>query len=301
MKKVFKWIGIALGSLVGLILLAALAFYFMGNSRLNKTYDFPASGIVAPTDEASVARGEHVVKTMCVGCHSADLGGQIGWFAAGPLGSADSANLTSGKGGVGQEYTSDEDYARAIRHGIDPEGKPIFMPAVVAAQYMSDEDLGAVIAYLKTLPPVDRETHGLNFTPLARIMIGAGMFGKLPVEEVSHQNNVAAPAAGVTAEYGQYLVNIGGCHDCHGAQLAGGIYPDPSVKAIAPNLTPGGELAGWTQDQFIAAMRTGVTPSGHDLDPDLMPWKDTANLSDEELQAIRLYLQSLPKMEQQAQ
>jgi mono/diheme cytochrome c family protein len=298
MKKIFKWIGIVLGSLVGLILVLAAVFYFIGNSRLNQTYDFPPDDITVPTDAASLARGEHWTKMHCTGCHGADLGGVTNWFPPGPFGSMDSANLTSGNGGIGQEYTSDEEYVLAIRHGVGPEGKPIYMPAVVALSSMSDEDLGALIAYLKTVPPVDRQTAGQKFSALGKILIGAGLFGKLPVEQVSHTAHITAPEQGVTVEYGQYLVNTGGCKDCHGEQLSGGPHPDPTVKIISPNLTPGGELVAWTDRDFIAAMRTGVTLSGHAMNPEYMPWKEIGLATNDELKAMFIYLQSLPKLEQ---
>jgi mono/diheme cytochrome c family protein len=298
MKKIFKWIGIALGSLVGLILVLGVVFYFMGNARLNKTYNFPSSGIVVPTDVESLARGEHLTKMLCSGCHAKDLGGYIGWFPPGPFGSLDSANLTSGNGGIREEFKTNEDYVNAIRHGIDSEGKPIFMPAVTAYQSMSDEDLGAIIAYLKTFPAVDRQTSG-NFSMLGKILIGAGLFGNLPVEDARHEANVTAPAAGVTIEYGEYLVAIGDCRSCHGKDLAGGPFPDPSIQVITPNLTQGSELIAWSEEDFIAAMRTGVTPSGHELDPKTMPWKEIRIGTDDELKAVWLYLQSLPKLDQQ--
>ena len=301
MKKVFKWIGIVLGSLIGLILVAALGLYIKGNSQLSKTYDFPPSGIIAPTDAASIERGRHKVETLCTGCHSADLGGVVGWTSVGPLASIDSANLTSGDGGIGQEFVTDEDYVRAIRHGIGTDGKPIYMPAVAAFQYFSDEDLGAIIAYLKSVPPVDRKTNGSQFTVLGKVIFATGMFGELPVETAGHQNNVVAPVAGITIEYGEYLVKTGDCRACHGQELAGGAYPDPSVTQIVPNLTMGGELATWSEADFLKAMQTGVTPSGHQLDPDLMPWQETSLLSSEELQAIWLFLQSLPKLPQATQ
>lgn len=85
---------------------------------------------------------------------------------------------------------------RAIRHGISPEGKPLFMPAVVSTSHLSDEDLGAIIAYVQPAPPVDHELEETYFTPLAKIMMAAGMFGELPVESVSHRVNVAAPGRG---------------------------------------------------------------------------------------------------------
>ena len=207
MKKAFKWIGIVIGSALGLILVAAAALFFIGNSRLNKTYDFPPSDIVIPTDAESIAYGKHRAETLCQGCHGADLGGITDWFNAPPLGTIDSANLTAGEGGFGREAKSDEDYVRAIRHGIDPEGKPIFMPAVVSTAYLSDEDLGAIIAFIKSVPPVDHKTNGHNFTPLAKILLVVGVLPQLPVETVSHEAHVTAPARGVSAEYGEYMVN----------------------------------------------------------------------------------------------
>ncbi len=69
MKKIFKWIGVVLGSLAGLILITAVGLYFAGNSHFTRTYDFPPSGVVAPTDAASIEYGKHRVETLCVDCH----------------------------------------------------------------------------------------------------------------------------------------------------------------------------------------------------------------------------------------
>jgi mono/diheme cytochrome c family protein len=129
-------------------------------------------------------------------------------------------------------------------------------------------------------------------------MLAAGMLGKLPVESVSHETQVTAPERGVTPEYGEYLVNTHDCHFCHGPDLNGGPFPDPTIKKISPNLTPGGELAAWTEEDFINTIRTGTTPSGHQLDAALMPWKDFAKFYDDELKAVWAYLQSLPILPQ---
>ena len=299
MKKIFKWIGIVLGSLIGLLLVTGAVMHFMGNARINKTYDFPPSNITIPTDAASIEYGKHRTESLCEDCHGKDLSG-MKWFDAGPLGTFDSANLTTGEGGVGQEFTSDEDYVSAIRHGIDPEGKPIFMPAVVSTAHLSDQDLGSIIAYLKTVPPVDHKTNGHNFTPLTNILLAAGvlpLFPQLPVEVVSHETHVTAPERGVTVEYGEYLLNISDCRICHGPNLNGERWPDPTITLITPNLTPGGELGFWTEDQFTNTIRTGVTPSGHQLSEN-MPWKVYRVFYDDEFKAIWLYLQSLPKLPQ---
>jgi mono/diheme cytochrome c family protein len=298
MKKILKWIGIVLGSLVGLLLIVALGLFLNGNSRLNKTYDFPASNITIPTDAASIELGKHRAESLCEGCHGPDLSGIANWFDGGPLGTIDSANLTAGEGGVGKEFTSDEDYVRAIRHGIDPEGKPIFMPAVVSTANLSDSDLGAIIAYIKTVPPVDHVTTGHNFTPLAKIMLALGVLPPFPAEVVSHEPHVAAVEAGATAEYGKYMMDTHDCRLCHGKDLNGGPFPDPTKTKISPNLTPGGEVAFWSEEDFINTIRTGVTPSGHKLDPEFMPWESYRKFSDDELKAIYLYLKTVPKMEQ---
>jgi len=297
MKKIFKWIGIVLGSLIGLLLVAGVVLYSIGNARLNKTYDFQPSNITLPTDAASIEYGKHRAETLCQGCHGEDLSGIVDWFDGGPLGKIDSANITSGEGGIGDEFTT-EDYVRAIRHGIDPQGKPIFMVAVPATAHLSDKDLGSIIAYIKTVPPVDHKTNGQNFKPMAKILLAAGMLGNLPVEAVSHDIHVTAPERGVSVEYGEYLVNINDCHTCHGPQLNGGPFPDPTITKISPNLTPGGELGFWTEEQFINTIKTGTAPGGHELDNNFMPWKDYSKFYDDELKAIWLYLHSLPKLEQ---
>jgi mono/diheme cytochrome c family protein len=120
----------------------------------------------------------------------------------------------------------------------------------------------------------------------------------MPVEVVSHEIHVTAPEAGVSAEYGEYMVNTNDCHLCHGPQMNGGPFPDPTKTKISPNLTPGGELAGWSEEDFINTIRTGVTPGGHELDPEFMPWESYRNFNDDELKAIWVYLRSLPKQEQ---
>jgi hypothetical protein len=65
--------------------------------------------------------------------------------------------------------------------------------------------------------------------------------------------------------------------------------------AWASNLTPGGDPGGWSEADFIAAMRTGITPSGQALIPE-MPWQLYGKMTDEELRAVWLYLQSLPAL-----
>jgi len=294
-KTFFKWLGIVGGSLVGLIVILALGLAVKGNSSLTHKYDVRVESITIPTDAAAVARGEHWARALCIGCHGEDLSG--GPFFEAPFGHVDAKNLTTGQGGVAAGFT-DEDYIRALRNGVDPSGRSLFIMRSVDYWYFSDEDLGDLIAYLKTLPPVDRETREPGFSLLGKVLFGTGMFdSEIMAQQISHDTRPESfPRAGENSEYGDYLIKLSSCRACHGATLSGGKNADPSAKP-APNLTPGGELVAWTREDFIKALRTGITPGGRQLDPEQMPWEHYGNFTDEEIGAIFVYLQSLPKLE----
>jgi mono/diheme cytochrome c family protein len=296
MKKYFKWLGIVLAGLLVLIVILFFVMALKGNASITKTYDIPAENVVIPTDAASIASGEHWVKAECIGCHKADLSGDPSFFNA-PFGHLESKNLTSGEGGAGTEF-KDKDWVRAIRHGVNPENHSLFIMPAPNFWYYSDKDLGDIIAYVKSIPPVDRKTQEPNMNLLGEAMIGAGILGKgvLVAQDIQHNIRPDFPPVGVTVEYGTYLVNVSGCHDCHGSKLSGGKSADPTSKA-APNLTPGGDLIKWQEADFLKTIRTGVKPNGKKLDPKQMPWEHFRNFSDDELKAIFMYLKSLPKLE----
>ena len=294
MRKILKWIGIVLGALVVLILLVVAGLYTATTLRLNKRYSYPPSAVTVPTDAASLARGEHLVKSFlaCTGCHGDQLQGQE-FFNLPPLAVVDTPNLTRGQGGAAATF-SDADFVRVLRHGVDPTGRALFVMPSENFTNLSDQDLGAVIAYVKSFPPVDHTSPPPQFLPLGRIMMAAGPFDiRFPVEEIDHTGVRLAttPAVG-TPDFGPYLVSIAGCRSCHGSNLAGAKSGDPSSPP-APNLTPAGELGAWSQQDFVNTLRTGTTPSGHKLS-DQMPWMYFRNGTDEELAAIYAYLKTVP-------
>jgi mono/diheme cytochrome c family protein len=292
MKKFLKWFGIVIGIILGLLIILPAVFFFKGNAMVSRTYDIPAENIPIPSDAASIARGKHFVQATCTGCHTADLSGQL--LINAPFAQIYSANLTSGKGGAGAEF-SDADFIRALRHGVDNQGRAlIVMPAQVFWNF-NDTDLADIVAYLKTIPPVDKEHPDPQINAIGKIMFGAGLFGPdiVPATVIAHDQRRPVIPTGVTSQYGQYLVNVTGCRDCHGAKLSGGNSGAPGALD-APNLTTAGDLQTWTSTDFIKTIRTGATPSGRILNPDQMPWKDFGgNYSDDELNAIFLYLQTL--------
>jgi len=220
----------------------------------------------------------------CQECHDGDLGGKV-MVDQPAFGRLAAPNLTRGHGGIG-DYT-DADFERAIRHGIGRHGRPlIFMPSEAFAP-MTDEDLSALIGYLRTVPPVDRRHPEPRVGPVARALYLAGNFPLLPVEIIAHDTVRPRQHPGVSVEYGEYLATIGGCRSCHGQSLAGDANPD------APDITVG-RLANWTEEDFFRALREGLRPDGSGLDPEKMPWVRSGLMTDDEIRAVWAYLRSLP-------
>lgn len=295
MKRVFKWIGMGVVVLLGVLAVGALIGHFTGKNRLDKAPEVATRPVAAATDAAAVARGEHLVNAVggCRMCHGEQLEGAP--FLEGEMGfTVPAPNLTAGAGGIGATY-SDADWERALRHGIGGDGRVLaIMPSSFYAHF-SDEDLAAMIAYLKSVPPVDNDLGGrsIGFPGGVMALVGFNEFTHLG--RIDHANaGTFAPPAGPTAEYGQYLVSVASCAECHAANLAGTSGDPQDGPPPGPNLTPGGALSDWTEADFIAALRSGQTPAGQQLDGELMPWPLYGQMSDTELQAIWAYLQSLP-------
>ncbi len=300
-RKILKRIGIVLGGLIGLLVLAFIVLYIIGGAKWNQIhgkYDVPVETITIPTDRASIARGEHIATIrMCTNCHTETLSGQPGGVPG--LITVAFPNLTAGAGGVGATNT-DQDWVRAIRHGVGHDGRGLILMPARAFYYLSDEDLGALIAYLKSVPPVDNVLPRTDLGPVGRVLLALGQLppiGAVPDVTVIDHNGPrpVAPKPGVTVEYGKYLART--CTMCHGANLNGQTIRLEGSDYLTPNLTPGGEPGFWAEEDFFTTLRTGVTPSGHKLKA-VMPWKYFGQMTDEELKAVRLYLQSLPALEQ---
>lgn len=285
MKKLLKWIGIILGGLVLLLIIAAISLSFAGNARLTKTTYVQPEDIQIPVDVAALQRGEHLVQATCLSCHGADLSGEA-VIDDPAIGTIYAPNIT---GLV--ESRSDDELVLAIRHGLGPDGRQlIVMPAESFIHY-SVEDLGAVIAYLKSVPAIENDLPEPALGFLGRILLAAGMFGQIfPADYIDHDQPFATMLViGANEDYGGYLSGL--CTSCHGADLTGGESTEPDSPP-PPDLTSGGRLATWSEDGFVKAMRTGVTPEGEAIDPDFMPWRSFGKLDDEELQALWLYLHS---------
>ena len=287
------WVKIVGGVLAGLMTLGLAALTFVAAKGLLNYYVAPAAApelTVEGTPE-QVARGEYLVNIACIHCHGADGGTQLplsgGLDLSGevpiPAGKYIASNITPG--GVLSELTDGQVF-RALRDGYGTHQRLGFMSFLPYGQ-LSDDDIKAVIAYLRSQPPVTTASNGGDKANLLGIMLffGSGMV-PMPVQP---QGVVTAPPAGETAEYGKYVATFGECRGCHGPDMTG--MAATAGSPAYPNTRP---LVGtWSREQFIQTMRSGVRPDGRPF-AEAMPWKNAAAMSDQDLGALYTYLTTQP-------
>ena len=240
--------------------------------------------------ERAVERGAHLynVRLACKECHKADLAGGL-IAEAQPVWTWYAPNITAG--GKTKDYTT-PDWDRLIRHGVKPDDTNATMPAV-DFMALSDRELSDVIAYVQSQPAVDTVQPDTTLGPVGRILLATG---EMPIaaEDIDHAaaTVTAPPEAAATVEYGQHIAQV--CVGCHRLEFEGGpIAMGPPDWPPAANLSRS-EFKAWSQEQFVTALRTGVRPDGTNLDPVAMPWSIIGQWTDLELEAVHLYLQTLP-------
>jgi mono/diheme cytochrome c family protein len=316
MKSVFR---VVVFVLAGLVVLGA-GFYAWASTTSSRvlartveshTVDFP---IPYPLDEQEVEngsdpgelerlameraleRGRHLVEARygCAECHGSDFGGGV-MVDAFPIGRILGPNLTAGAGGRTADYTP-ADWDRIVRHGILPDGRAGLMPSEDFL-LMSDQELSDIIAYIEAQPPVDNEVPAPRLGPLGKVLVATGQI--IPsadlIEDHDAPHRPIPPPAEVSVEFGRHLAGV--CSGCHKQSLTGGpiMGGDPSWPPAA-NLTPAPDgLAGWTYRDFEVAMREGRRPDGTEIrEPMTMVTPAAQRMTDVELEAMWVYLQSLP-------
>lgn len=255
--------------------------------------------------EPNIERGEYLVRGIagCGNCHTPlgpegpvmemELAGRV--VEDNPAFLAVGANLTPA-GRIAD--WSDAELARAIREGIRPDGTVIGPPMPFALyRGLADDDLMSIVAFLRTLPPVENDPGTSEY----RIPLPPA-YGP-PVETVT------APPQGVTVDYGAYLAGpVAHCMECHtpmgpqGPMLdtdlgRGGFeFHGPWGTSVAGNLTSHADgLAGYSDAELGAMITQGLMPDGSDMLPP-MPYGYLAQMTADDLAAIVLYLRSLPAL-----
>ncbi|WP_442579910.1 c-type cytochrome [Mesorhizobium sp. ASY16-5R] len=266
------------------------------------------SFMTAASAETLLERGEYLVRgpAGCGNCHTPlgpdgfaaeqELGGRL--VDDNPLFTAYAPNITPG-GEVSK--WSDAQLAKAIREGIRPDGS-LIGPPMPFSMYkgLGDEDLAAIVAFLRTVPAVDNKTPASVY----RIQLPPA-YGP-PIESVK------APERGVSIEYGAYLAGpISHCMECHtpmGPQgpmvdtalgRGGFEFHGPWGTSVAANLTPSHDgIARYSDEELKAMITKGVRPNGSPMLPP-MPYPFLAQATPEDIDAIVLYLRSLPPLDDQ--
>ncbi|MEZ4410596.1 MAG: hypothetical protein R3A52_29560 [Polyangiales bacterium] len=276
-----------------------------------------------------VARGRYLAEhvAVCADCHSrrdwstfaAPIirgtyggGGERFGHEIGFPGEVTSANITAHpEHGVGR--WSDGELVRAIREGVDREGRPL-APIMPYTHYrsMGDDDVRAVVAWVRSIPAMAtaQPESTLDF-PLSLIV------RTIPQPAgPARDGHVATPSPAVDVAYGAYLTNIGGCSECHtpsergqpiaGREFAGGQeFRLPTHTVRSANITPDATgIGGMSEDAFVARFKSYLPPDGAvEVPPPatttvlrgntVMPWRMYAGMTEGDLRAIYRYLRTV--------
>lgn len=253
--KIWRWVGVAAAGLA-VLALGFVGWVYAASEAHYRSFPAPPPFTHPITeDAATIARGEHLAATRgCRGCHGANLEGEIVW------GALVTPNLPA------YVHTHGADAVEAaLRHGIGHNGRALYsMPSYNFAR-MSDEDVAALIAYLRNAPVSEEPPQGelapwheRTFNEFqVRLAIARGQDGTIPkyldqVPALAQQNNPDLSIA-----RGEYLA-MTSCNECHGFDLrAHAPWPDTAPDLIV--------VGAYTPEQFTRLMREGVPSSGADL------------------------------------
>lgn len=289
-----KALGSFFAGLLTLAVLLVLVVALIGYYKLNAPQPNPVSNLKAGGTPEQVARiGRYA--SLCAGCHSTagklPVDGSKDNFGVDPrggpsLGVIYPPNLTPA--GPLKDW-SDGEIVRAIREGVHKNGRALIIMPSESFRNISDADIQALVAFLRSQPPTPHDTPENNIALFGAILIGAGV-APLQTNQPAITQPITAPPAGPTLEYGKYVVSWAGCRSCHGQDLAGGT--PGGFEPAGPNLTA--VVPKWSEADFMKAIRTGVTPEGKALDPDQMPWREYSTaFNEDDLKAVYAFLKTL--------
>jgi mono/diheme cytochrome c family protein len=279
MKRVAKWLGIGLAGLVGLLIVAAIGIFLVSGYMLGRTHEAKAETLARPTAQLLADAPRQARLQGCLNCHGEGLRGRI-MIDAPIFAKLTAPNLTE----VAARAT-DQQLAAAIRQGIGHDGRALFIMPSPQYSRMSDGEVAALIAFIRSQPRVEGNTGGFKPGPIGRALVATG--GLPPVLAKMEEYRTKAPIhLGPAHAAGQRLA-ANGCSDCHGPALEGQTMDDGSA---APNLSIAG---AYDYDQFRTLLRTGQTPGNKKLG--LMKEvaeKDFVHLKDAEIKALHDYLRA---------
>jgi mono/diheme cytochrome c family protein len=150
-----RWVKVGGATLAVLVLLAAGGVYGglqLADQKMQRKVEVPVTALALPTDAASLDRGKYLFLSRgCVDCHGDNGAGRT--FVEGEGLRIKGPNISPGPGSVVTGYRV-EDWVRAIRHGVAPSGRPLMVMPSEDYNRFTDQDLSALVAYVRSLPPV---------------------------------------------------------------------------------------------------------------------------------------------------
>lgn len=293
-----KWLKWSVIGVVGIVVLGVATLEFgayLGDRKTQRHIDVAVVAVAVPTDAASVERGHYLFTTRgCADCHGASGAGRA-FIDKGDM-YVKAPNISPGAGNVVSGYRG-EDWVRTIRHGVKPNGQPAFIMPSEDYNRLTDTDLGALIAYMRQLPPASGEGTVVRLPSLVKMLYATGVI-RDAAEKIDHSLPPATPVAeDGSVQHGAYVASM--CVGCHGAHLSGGKIPGaPPDWPAAANLTPGAGSAMTrysNADQFVAMLRSGRRPDGSEVSS-VMPFSSLRELSDSDAKALYAHLVQLAPM-----
>jgi mono/diheme cytochrome c family protein len=292
-----KWLKRSLVAIAALFVLGAAGLAlgsYLGDRKAQRRVEVSVAAVTIPADAANLERGRYLFSSRgCAECHGANGGGRE-FINDGKSMVVKSPNISTGPGSVVVNYSA-VDWVRTIRHGVKPNGQPVFIMPSEDYNRLTDADVGALIAYARQLPRANGDGLQAKVPALVKTLYAAGVIQDA-AEKIDHRLPPAAPVpATVSREHGAYVANM--CIGCHGEHLSGGKVPGgPPDWPPAANLTPGEGSAMpryASADQFVAMLRTGKRPDGSAIDK-AMPFESLGALNDVDAKALYLHLKALP-------
>jgi mono/diheme cytochrome c family protein len=293
LKRILKWLGMLIVAVLvvggGFVGWQVMAF----DRSMSKHYDIPLPKIERSTDPDVIARGKHLAESVSAcatsDCHGADFGGGK-LMKMGPLGTLQAPNITTS--GRGAEY-SDGEIARLVLHGVKRDGTSVRFMSALEINWLPDDDLTAVISYLRSMPPVQKPNGPMELGVLAKVL---DRLDKIPLDQarrIDHEHRKTAPAPEPTANYGRFIGQM--CQGCHGEHYSGGPIPGapPSIP-VPRNITPDETgIKAYSFGDFNNLLDTGIRQNGQKLDP-FMPYEALSKMNELERKALWAFLQTLP-------
>ncbi|HKE41803.1 MAG TPA: c-type cytochrome [Casimicrobiaceae bacterium] len=281
-KNLLRWIGIALGSLAGLAIIAYAVLYMLSERLLRRTYQVPVVALSIPNDTASISEGRRLatIRGCFAGCHGKEAAGAV-LFDQPMIGRIVAPNLTAAV-----KQFSDGELAVIIRNGVRPDGHSMLVMPSEVFNGVTDEDLAKIIAFLHTLPEVAGPGPSISMGPIGRLGLVVGKFNV--VARLIAETVPPPDATNEVAKFGRYLARTI-CAECHGTALRGDSNPDFS----SPDLRV---VTTYSPDAFAQLLKTGVAIGGRDVGVmSAQARNNLSHLSDPEIAAIYGYLHAMPE------